>query len=398
MAKHESDRNLVALHIAPTPFFSDRGCHMRIRGIISGLQKLSLSCVLCTYHLGRDIEGIETVRTAVIPGYTKLETGPSGYKYLADVLLFFKTCSLICERKPDLIHGHLHEGALLGWAARLCFFWRRIPLVFDVQGSLVGELEEHGYFRKSRLLKSLFWSIEYLITRMPDYFVCSSQNSVNILKDVFHVDPRRIELVNDGTDVYPVHEGGVSRSGLGIPEDKALVIYTGALLEYKGLNDLFELILETRRRQLDCHFLVVGYPEQVMLDFRREHQLEAICTVVGRVPYERLGDYLQLADMAVDPKFSDSGEASGKLLNYMGAGLPALCFDTPSNRHILGDAGYYAQPRSVAGLVDHIASIVSQPQAGRARGESGRHRVEAQFSWDAGAKRLQAVYHACLGA
>ena len=127
-------KSLTVLHIAPTPFFSDRGCHMRIQGIVRALNKRGITSVVCTYNLGRDVEGVETVRTASIPGYTKLEAGPSAFKYLADILLFFKVCGLISSRKPDIIHAHLHEGALIGWAARLVFSGERFQwsLMFKV--------------------------------------------------------------------------------------------------------------------------------------------------------------------------------------------------------------------------------------------------------------------------
>lgn len=387
---------LTVLHIAPTPFFSDRGCHVRIRGIIHALEKKSVDSILCTYHLGRDIEGIETIRTHTIPGYTKLEAGPSAFKYLADILLFFKVCSVIRERRPDVIHCHLHEGVLIGWAARLFFFWRRIPLVFDVQGSLVGELEAHGYFKKSRLLRRMFWAIEYLISRMPDRFVCSSQNSIDILENLFKVNAESISLVNDGVDLFPDNKTGIASSDLVLPVGKAVVIYTGALLESKGLVSLFEVMLEAKNRNLDCHFLIVGYPEQVMKDFCEKNDMQDICSVIGRVPYERLGDYLRLADIAVEPKFSSSGEASGKLLNYMGAGLPVACFDTASNRQILGDAGYFATPGVNTELADRIELLVREPALGREQGAVGRRRVEDRFSWNAGADRICAVYYSCL--
>jgi len=37
-------------------------------------------------------------------------------------------------------------------------------------------------------------------------------------------------------------------------------------------------------------------------------------TLAGRVPFESIAEYLALADVALEPKSGDSGEASGKLL------------------------------------------------------------------------------------
>jgi len=385
--------SLTVLHIAPTPFFSDRGCHMRIRGIVQALNKRAISSVVCTYNLGHDVDGVETVRTASIPGYTKLEAGPSAFKYLADILLFFKVCGLISSRKPDIVHAHLHEGALIGWVARLVFFWRKIPMVFDVQGSLVGELEAHGYFEKFKFLKKIFWALEYLITRMADRFVCSSQNTVDILREEFKVDERHVVLANDGADTFKLSENNTLSQSLALPAAKTIIIFTGALLEAKGLSYLCEVMLQAKQRKLNSHFLLIGYPEEGVREFCEKYQLHDICTIAGRVGYEQLGDYLALADIALEPKLSDSGEASGKLLNYMGAGLPVVCFDTNSNRQILGEGGYYAKAES---LIDEIEVVLAEPEIASKKGEVGKERVRQEFSWAATGEKIQNVYNSCL--
>ncbi|VAW52956.1 hypothetical protein MNBD_GAMMA05-1891 [hydrothermal vent metagenome] len=384
---------LTVLHIAPTPFFSDRGCHMRIRGIVKALNKRAVTSVVCTYNLGHDVDGVETVRTASIPGYTKLEAGPSAFKYLADILLFFKVCGLISSRKPDIIHAHLHEGALIGWAARMMFFWRKIPMVFDVQGSLVGELEAHGYFDKFRFLKKIFWTLEYLITRMADRFVCSSQNTVDILLKEFKVNESHVVLANDGADIFQLSDGSSLRQSLALPANKRIIIYTGALLEAKGLHTLCETMLQAKQRKLNSHFLLIGYPIEDVRFFCEKHRLKDSCTIVGRVAYEQLGDYLNLADIALEPKLSESGEASGKLLNYMEAGLPVVCFDTASNRQILGEGGYYAEAES---LIDEIEVVIAEPDIANKRGEAGKARVRQDFSWDMAGEKVQNVYNSCL--
>ena len=365
---------------------------MRIRGIIRALNERSMQNVLCTYNLGRDVEGVETVRTAPIPGYTKLEAGPSAFKYLADVLLFFKVCGLIAKRKPDIIHAYLHEGALIGWAAKVVFFWRRIPMVFDVQGSLVGELEAHGYFEKFGFLKRIFWSIEYLITRMATRFVCSSQNSLDILKREFKIEADEIVLVNDGADEFEIAGVDALRAQLGFPEDRSIVIYTGALQEAKGLSHLLEAMLKSKQADLPCHFLIIGYPEQGVQEFCREQDLDDFCTTTGRIAYEELGNYLTLANIALDPKLSDSGEASGKLVNYMGAGLPVVCFENNGNRLLLGDTGYYVQAGDTDAMVEQLKNMLAEPEEARRKGEAGRVRVNEKFSWSAAGKKIQEVY------
>lgn len=393
--KLADERPLVVMHIAPTPFFADRGCHMRVRGLIHALNFKGVRNILCTYHHGRDIADIETVRTPTIRAYTQLEAGPSPYKYLADILLFLKVCGVIWKNQPDIIHGHLHEGSLIGWMARWVFFWRRIPLIFDVQGSLVGELDAHGYFDKYAFLRKFFWSAEWLITRMPQHFLCSSNRSLSILKDEFSIPSDKLTLISDGADVIEPDQDSIKalRLQLKFPQDKPIVIYTGALLEAKGLSDLCSLIEATAHDKLACHFLIVGYPVETLQGFLVEKKLEFWCTLVGRVKYEALSTYLLQAQVAIEPKAADSGEASGKLLNYAAASLPVVCYDTPNNQEILSGGGYYASKNdSHLTLLRCLKQALASPDEARLRGEKARLRLERQYSWRASAEKVYKIY------
>jgi len=387
---------LKVLHIAPTPFFSDRGCHMRINGLIGALTSRNVRNILCTYHLGRDIRDIETIRTIKIPGYNKTEAGPNPFKYVADIFLFFTSLRAIKREKPNIIYGHLHEGILLAWAVNQCFFWRKIPLIFDMQGSLVGELDAHGYFDKFKFLKRFFLYIEKLIVVLPDYIVCSAKSSADILEEQFQINSDRIRVVNDGGDIFdaPAEEASKSlKAKLNLPDNKTIVIYTGALLPAKGLDELCQIILDAKRRSIDCHFLVLGYPVEKITQFASQNDLQDYCTFTGRVAYENLGNYLSLADIAIEPKLADSGEASGKLLNYMGAGLPVVCFDTLNNRQILDDNGIFVSIKNKDTFALYLDELINDLGRARDMGKLNRKRAENVYSWQAAANSLFILFN-----
>ena len=73
------------LTIAPTPYFSDRGCHVRIYEEARALVKGGHEVTICTYHLGSDIGGIPTLRIPPIPWYKKRSAGPSWHKPFLDL-------------------------------------------------------------------------------------------------------------------------------------------------------------------------------------------------------------------------------------------------------------------------------------------------------------------------
>ena len=126
------------------------------------------------------------------------------------------------------------------------------------------------------------------------------------------------------------------KSNLGIPKDAPLIIFTGALLAAKGIWNLVDAIPMVLSKMKNIHFLIVGYPVEETEKRIKELGIGANVHMTGMVDYFDLPDYLLISDIAVEPKVDKAGEASGKVINYMGAGLPVVCFDSQNNRRFLG--------------------------------------------------------------
>lgn len=64
-----SPHALKVLMIAPTSFFADYGCHVRILEEAQYLRDAGHKVVICTYHLGRDPEGVMIHRSRCTLAY-----------------------------------------------------------------------------------------------------------------------------------------------------------------------------------------------------------------------------------------------------------------------------------------------------------------------------------------
>ena len=397
------EQRKTVLHIAPTPFFADRGCHIRIRNEVEALRPYPYRLIVCTYHHGRDVEGVDIRRIPAIPGYTKLDAGYSPFRFLADFFLFFLVLRIAWQERPALLHCHLHEGALIGWAVKICLFWRKMRVLMDMQGSLSGELAAYKAFGSLSFLLGIFRAIEGVICRMPDFFFCSSQQSCQVLEKEFKVPSDKILLLQD---VVPdaffqasasqiaqgLQESRNSRLQDLIPQGKQVILYTGSLLPGKGIQHILEAMTALCAKREDLFFILVGYPLEDAEQYVRQHQLEQFCLLPGQVAYGDLSDWLALGNLALEPKEADSGEASGKLLHYMAAGMPVVCFATENNRKMLGDAGYYAASSDGQGLAVGIESALADREQACCRGEQGREQVRAQYSSAAVGQLLHEVY------
>ncbi|HZD11414.1 MAG TPA: glycosyltransferase, partial [Candidatus Binatia bacterium] len=136
---------LRVLMVAPTSFFSHYGGHIRILEETRALATLGHQVTVVTYYKGSDVPGIDVRRTAPLPWHAQYEVGSSRHKLAFDIYLLARVMQVGFRLRPQIVHGHMHEGALLGaLLARVL----RVPLVFDYQGSLTGEMLDHGFVRR----------------------------------------------------------------------------------------------------------------------------------------------------------------------------------------------------------------------------------------------------------
>ena len=385
---------LRVLVIAPTPFFGDRGCHVRIYEEVRGLMARGIEVRIVTYPTGRDLDGIETVRARDWFGVKAAALGPTRGRPLLDLAVLDACRRVVRKFRPHLIHGHLHEGIAIGAALRA---WYGMPLIADLQGSLTEELTDHGFIAGRGMLRRLTSYGERWLVRRPDRLVTSSSHGAALLARQGG-DEDRIVPLPDGVDVgvfRPDQPDVELARRLGL-DRKRIIVFLGVLTEYQGVDLLLDAVPAVIHQRPDAHFLVMGFPNETHYrSLAAARGIERAVTFTGRVPYEQAPRWINLGEIAVSPKRSLT-EANGKLLNYMACGRPVVASDTPVNREMLGEAGVYAAVGDAAALAARLVEMLVDPGEARARGAALRVRAEEEFAWPVLIERLEALYLSVL--
>jgi glycosyltransferase involved in cell wall biosynthesis len=389
------------LMVAPTSFFNDYGGHIRILEETLALQALGHRVTIVTYHKGNEIAGLDIRRTARLPYHADYEVGSSRHKLAFDAYLLPAAIRVGLGLRPDIVHGHMHEGALIGAAvARLL----GAPLVFDFQGGLTAEMVDHDFITPgSRVYRLLRW-LERRVCHMPQAILTSSLQAQELLIEQFAVAAPLIHPLPDCVDttrfhpaVLPAETRRELRRHLGIPDERPVVAYLGLLASYQGTAHLVEAAARLKAAGRDVHFLVMGYPN--VQRYRALAEASGVgdrMLFTGRVPYDAAPAYLALGDIAVSPKMSLT-EGSGKVLNYMAMALPVVAYDSPVHREYLGELGVFAPSGDVAGLVQAITGLVDDPAIARRLGAQLRQRARDQYSWSRAARDITALYQCLTG-
>ena len=383
--------------IAPTSFFLDYGCHVRILEEARVLKRLGHQVTVVTYYMGRDLPDLEIVRTRPTPWRANYEVGSSLHKLAFDIFLGWKVLWLILRRRFDLLHGHLYEGALMGAVIGKL---RRLPLLFDRQGSLTGEMVDHHFLNPDGPWFRWVSLLEQRIDEMADVIITSTQQGAIQLRSQLEDAGRDIRPLPDCVnleyfrpDVLTPAQVAARRARLGLPAGWPVVVYLGLLADYQGTPQLLQAAHILKERGVQVAFLVMGFPGEAQ--YRRmaaRLDVSDRVTFTGKVHYEAAPAHLALGDLAIAPKLSAT-EGSGKILNYMAMQLPTVAFDTPVSREYLGTLGVYARPADgAAALADGIQALVERPGLRRTLGKALRRRAARHFSWDHSGQQLVDIY------
>lgn len=387
--------------VAPTSFFGDYGGHIRILEETLALQELGHQVIIVTYHMGRDLAGIDIRRPPPLPWRADYEVGSSRHKIALDIFLAAKVWREVWRERPDIIHGHMHEGALIGGSlARLL----RTPLVFDFQGSLTAEMVDHGFLNPDGLFYRWLFRLERFISRrLPQAVLTSSIRARTLLEERFSVPANRIYPLPDCVDVnrfspdlFTPDLKARLRQELAIPAGRPIVAYLGLLANYQGTGHLVRAAAYLQEWGEDVHFLIMGYPNVPRYEaLARELGVADRVTFTGRMNYDLAPAYLSLGDIAVSPKVS-STEGSGKVLNYMAMAQPVAAYDSPVHREYLGEYGVYVPQNDIAGLARAIAELAADPERRSYLGCRLRQLAQEKYSWREAARQIAGLYQALL--
>lgn len=180
-----------------------------------------------------------------------------------------------------------------------------------------------------------------------------------------------------------------ARERLRIPAAASVVVYTGGLLEWKGVD----VLVEAARELPQVLFVIAGGMGADVERLRTRAAGASNVRIDGFQPPARVPEYLAAADLGVvpnraKPEISARYTSPLKVFECLAMGLPLVVSDLPSLRDILGpEDAVFAPPDDARALAAAIGALLAD--AGLRARLSARARARAPgHSWDARAERL----------
>lgn len=208
-------------------------------------------------------------------------------------------------------------------------------------------------------------------------------------------DPERILVAHDAFDparFASLPSKRAAREALALPLDAKLVVYTGGLLAWKGVD----LLVDAARELADVRFAIAGGMDADVARLRERARGLANVRVDGFQPPERVALYLAAGDVGAVPNRSTPAISARytsplKVFEAMASGLPLVASDLPSLRELLrhGEDAWLVAPDDARALAAGLRTLLAD-EALRAR-LAARLRARApEHTWDARAARIVA--------
>jgi glycosyltransferase involved in cell wall biosynthesis len=186
-------------------------------------------------------------------------------------------------------------------------------------------------------------------------------------------------------------EGSIRRlHGL---QGTVVVGFVGTLWKWHGLEMLLGAVHDLAQENL--HLLVVGDGE-MLPELRRiadALRLTSRVTFTGRVPHDRVPEYIAAMDVTILPAEHRAHASPMKILEYMAMGKPVVGPRLPNIEEILtdGQEGLLFTPDDRPDLARTLRRLVRDSALRSVLGRRGRLRVETDLNWDNNAAKVVAL-------
>lgn len=299
---------------------------------------------------------------------------------------FVLTSVHILRMRPHFVYDRyitFNVGAVL--AAKVF----RIPCALEVNAPLALERrneKDEGitFFRLASILERLAatWATKTIVVSSPlkDYLVSIGVPKKNCILMPNGVNPKTFAARQPAQ---------LLKRELQVSDGQMIVGFTGVLRPWHGLDLLLEAFTRLKDDIPNLVLLVVGdgpYRSQLEL-LIQDYDLRGKVIITGRVPHDKVPEYVSLFDIAVSPRATFYA-CPMKVIEYMCLARPVVVPQTPNFLDVVdeGISGVTFLEGNAASLRDAILLLANSPTLRLQIGANAEREVHLRLNWDNNAR------------
>lgn len=269
------------------------------------------------------IDGISVLRVALFPDH-----GSSALKRILNYISFAFMALLFgifATKKADVIYAY-HPPLTVGIAAIFIKFFRRTPIVYDIQDMWPDTLKATGMLNNNKIL-NLIGSVCKLVYRFVDHIVVLCPGFKHTLIER-NVPKEKISVIYNWCDEQGLTQAKPAKIEYQqMMQNKFNIVFAGNMGKAQALDSILDVAKKVQDIQ-DIQFVFVGGgTETERLKQRLITENISNVIFIPRMPMAEVGGVLELSNLLLvhlkkDPLFEIT--VPSKTQAYMAMGKPVL--------------------------------------------------------------------------
>ncbi|MDH5638090.1 MAG: glycosyltransferase family 4 protein [Nitrospinota bacterium] len=386
---------MKVLLLSPQPFFEVRGTPINVRLMAESLAGLGHQVDILAYPFGEDvaIPNVTIHRVTKIPGLPKAPIGPSLVKIINDMLMAPKAAWMLAFGRYDVIHG-VEEAGIMAWALAKIF---RVPYIFDMDSHMTDQLRYSGFLGNRMVLT--------MTERLESAAIAGAASVITVcpyLTDIAkrYTNPEKVHQVEDIPQMFPSPPEELTpvslRAELDIPHDAPVILYTGNLEKYQGVDLALEAAVEVIKTHPDAKFVIAGGNAGRVESYRamaRRLGVDQAMVFTGSRPLSHMPVFHEMADILLSPRLGGTNTPL-KIYTYLATGKPVVATDLPTHTQLLTkEVAMLAKPEKME-YASALVLLLRDKTLREKIGHYGQRFVEENYNHASFRRKMESAYEA----
>jgi glycosyltransferase involved in cell wall biosynthesis len=375
--------------LAPQPFFRPRGTPFSVLHRIRALLRLGHGVDLVTYPFGEspDLDGVTYHRTARPPLVRDVGIGPSFQKLALDLPFFLTARRLFRNGRYDLLHTHEEAGTMGAWLAR----GGGTPHLYDMHSSLPQQFANFGRYNVGPVTAAFAAMERFTLNGASGVIAICPELRDHVLAAGYRGP---LELIENTLDFDPPADDPALLESLRVRlglEGRTVVLYTGTLEKYQGLDLLIDALPRLGAGAAGVRVVLVGGTAEQIERLRGRAAaagVEGMVVFVPAVPPRDVFHYLRLADLLVTTR-SRGTNTPLKVYQYLRAGKPIVATDIRSHTQVFDRTSAELVAPDPAAIAEGLCRVLGDPDHARGLAQGAARLAAEQYSERAYMERLR---------
>ena len=306
-----------------------------------------------------------------------------------------KAVRKIMKWNLDVIHSQTEFG--VGTFARIIAKQLNIPLVHTYHTMYEDYVHyiTKGYF-DTPSKKIVEYLTNFYCDQTATELIVPTKKTYDLFKEKYHFS-KNIHIVPTGIEVEKFYKENFKekelnelRSKIGLSKDSFTIMFVGRLAEEKSVDVLIDAHKKLVNKY-NCTLLIVGDGPDIdkYKALARKLKIEENVIFTGKVPWEEVTKYYQLADIFATASKSETQGLT--VIEAMAASLPVVAVDDESFRTVIIEDLNGKLFKSKKEYIEDVEEFIKNPSMLKKYGVQARINAE-QYSSKYFAERVLDVY------